>query len=192
MKTLLLLACAAALLPNTLQARERILFPSPNKQWSLRVGVPATESEPAPVAIVDAKSLAEQLVFPELVGSLLAQAKVVWSADSKRLAYYHPSRRGGACEVYFLVDGKWTEMKLPALPEPPDAPVTNNDPVEETPVSEDLKPLRWLGDGALVVARARQDISAGKTYRCEAVITISWVEGKEPTVRNVTKSVRKL
>ena len=192
MKTFLLVAFTACLLPGTLPAKEKTLFSSPNKQWSLLVGTPTTEGEPVPVSIVETKSLTEQVAFPDLTAPLLAQAKVVWSGDSKRFAYYHPFRRGGACEVFFLVDGKWMEMKLPALPEPPDAPTPNGDPVEETPVSEDLKPLRWLGDGALVVARARQDISAGKTYRCEAVSTVSWVEGKEPTVRNVTKSVRKL
>ena len=192
MKSFLFLVCVAFLLPAAVQARERLLFTSPDKQWALRVGAAAGESDPVPVSVVEVKSLAEQLVFEELAAPLVANAKVVWSSDSKRLAYYQPSRRGGACAVFFLVEGKWTQMALPTLPEPPDAPIKNGELAEETPVADDLTPLRWQKDGALVVARARQEISAGKTYRCEAVATVAWIEGKEPKVGTVKNSVRKL
>ena len=192
MKTFLLLACVAFLLPSTVQAKDRLLFSSPNKQWALRMGTAAGEGESVPMSIVEAKSLTDLVTFGELAAALLPRAKVVWSADSKRLAYYHPLRRGGACDVYFLVDGVWTEVKLPPLPEPPDAPIKNGELAEETPVADDVNPLRWQKDGALVLTRAREDISAGKTYRCEVVATVTWPDGKEAKVGTVKKSVRKL
>jgi lipoprotein NlpI len=114
MKSVRWLVLAFALFPAVLQAAAEITCTSPDGRFALRM---ARAEEK--MSIIDKKS---QKVVQELEwtgNSSENDAKLVWSADSKRVVYVRPWRRGVDLYVYFR---KGNSFKPVALPEDIPAP----------------------------------------------------------------------
>jgi hypothetical protein len=145
-----ILACAISYDFSTLAAdKETIKDKSPDGKLALRIGQQDNSGD-SKVEIVDLST--NQPVFG--LGALghpnERDAKLVWSADSQRVAFFEPSRRGGLTRVFFRNGTSFQEIELPTLPEPK-APKRVPPNAYDKTITALHEPVRWLKSGALVI-----------------------------------------
>src|SRR6516225_6840901 len=156
----LLRFCIIGLLPiySILADEEVIKSPSPDGKFALRL-VSAFGGSAA--SIIDAKYHAVVLDKNEFGEDVLhvstevpnseVDTKLVWSADSNRVAYcYHEHNRnksGTNVQVFIWNGSKFEEVDLPELPKPKMKTSTD---AAATQHFEKLVPLHWLKSGTLV------------------------------------------
>jgi hypothetical protein len=81
-------------------------------------------------------------------------AKLVWSNDSKRVAYFNEDRDEHTMSVYFRNGETFEEVALPELPRCNE--IKDEDPKDLHTVSYELTPESWLESGDLLVAFAQE------------------------------------
>jgi len=177
-----------------------IRFPSPDGRFALRV------TNDLKVDLIDQAS---GNVVLELPTPLRKEDKVIWSADSKWLAFNHrgnetaeltgASGKTTEVTVYFWNGASFEKVKLPELPEPqlqlksykkaghPFGRELHFD-------KDDVTPLRWLKSGALEVSREYgitdntvESVSYSRVY----IITIGFDAKRVAFVQNITKQKQK-
>jgi hypothetical protein len=186
-----------------LLAGEPINFPSPDDRFAFSVGSYETghrdnatqawviDTETKPAAIIDQVS---RKVLLQLESPLRPEEdKVLWSADSKWLAFSHRGNKQTDLRVYFWNGESFEQVKLPELPEPELKFKPNKKPLTEQVVHFDedaVTPLRWDKSGALVVSRQYgmtdntvESISYSRVY----IITIRFNSRHVGSVESVTK-----
>ena len=147
MKSVRWLVLAFALFPTVLQAAVEIKCTSPDGRFAL--GMARAEEK---MSIIDKKS---QKVVQELEwtgNSYENDAKLVWSADSKRVVYMRPWRKGVDVYVYFRKGNSFEPVALPEdMPHPELPDRRNRDGTSIYSKSWDSKDVKeWLKSGALV------------------------------------------
>ena len=116
--SLVALVFFAVLLVSDLRADEQTRYRSPDGMLALRGAYPEDESAEVESGIVE---LSTHKVLLDLHGPgrpYIDEAKLVWSADSQRVAFFEPNRRGGLTRVFFRSGTSFQEIELPTLPEP--------------------------------------------------------------------------
>jgi hypothetical protein len=208
MRLIFLILVSVRLAIALLLAEEATNFPSPDGRFALSVGSyesghvdSATgnwiiDSERKPAAIIDQVShkvllLLESPLRPE-------EDKVLWSADSKWLAFNHRGNKQSDLSVYFWNGELFEKVTLPELPEPKLKFRPNKKPLAEQVVHFDedaITPLRWLKSGALVVSREYgmtdntvESVSYSRVY----IITIGFDAKRVAFVQNITKQKQKV
>jgi len=73
---------------------------------------------------------------------------LLWSPDSRRVAYYTGGRKGGDTSVYFLSGSKFVKIRLPEWP----TPELKHERITSTDL-DDVWPLRWSASDTLVLKR---------------------------------------
>jgi hypothetical protein len=172
------LLIASLLVTASLGAEEKIKYPSPDGKLALRVAYPKTESANVESGIID---LGTHSVVLDLHGPgrpYIDDAKLVWSADSQRVAFFEPSRRGGRTRVFFRSGNSFDEVELPTLPEPKTAkkvpPYANDKTIEVL-----QEPVRWLKSGALIIY---SEVEGDYSGRGALEIIVAFDQNHKPSV----------
>ena len=147
MKSVRWLVLAFALFPTVLQAAVEIKCTSPDGRFAL--GTARAEEK---MSIIDKKS---QKVVQELEwtgNSYENDAKLVWSADSRRVVYLRPWRKGVDVYVYFRKGNSFEPVALPEdMPHPVLPDRRNRDGTSIYSKSWDWKDVKeWSKSGALI------------------------------------------
>jgi len=178
-----------------------IKFPSPDGRFALRV------TNNLKVDLIDQAS---GNVVLELPTPLREEDKVIWSADSKWLAFNHrgnetaeltgASGKTTEVTVYFWNGASFEKVKLPELPEPElqlkSYKKAGHPFGRELHFDKDeVTPLRWLKSGALVVSReygmtdnTGESVSYSRVY----VTTIGFDAKRVAFIQNVNKQKQKV
>src|SRR5262249_40907731 len=218
MRPILLVLVSVRLAIALLLAEEATNFPSPDRRFALSVGSYATghsdsatgnwiiDCEKKPGAIVDRAS---GNVVLELPTPLREEDKVIWSADSKWLAFNHrgnetaefTSAWGKTTEVtvYFWNGASFEKVKLPELPEPelrfkPYKKAGHPSGLELHFDKDEVTPVRWLKSGALIVSRdygMTHNTAVSVSYSRVYIITIGFDAKHVAFVQNITKEKQK-
>src|SRR5438874_255350 len=115
------------------------------------------------IGVIDVGSHKELVSLDSLGNPYAKQSGLVWSPDSKRVAYNEENRRGGNATVYQLKNDAFVEVKLPQLP---DCEAKHIRKIYES----SLVAERWLNPNTLlVVTRGSWATEDDKDGECEKV-----------------------
>jgi len=149
------------------------------------------DSETKPGAIIDQAS--HKVLLQVESPFRQEEDKVVWSADSKWLAFNHRGNKQTDLSVYFWNGASLEKVKLPELPEPELKFRPSKKSLAEQILHFDedtVTPLRWLKSGALVVSRkfgVTDNTAVSVSYSRVYIITIGFDAKHVAFVQNITK-----
>jgi hypothetical protein len=181
---LIFLLCGSALVLRV-RGDEVIDCRSPDGKFALRRADVKSEEGAGSyteVGIIERSTHKVVLDLEEIGHPYVSSAKLVWSNDSKRVAFFHPSRRGGWTVVYFRNGSAFDEVRLPELPEPKfprKAPAY----VFDKTVGTLIDPIRWLKSGSLLL---RQEIDQDNSGSAANEIIIGFNAHRRASVEKVT------
>jgi len=167
----------------SLRAEEQIKYHSPDGAFALRILYSEDASGNVETGIIE---LSTHKVLLDLHGPgrpYINDAKLVWSADSQRVAFFEPTRRGGLTRVFFRNRTSFEEVQLPTLPEPKTVKKVPTDAYDKT-VEVLQEPVRWLKSGALVIYG---EIEGDYSGRGALEITVGFDKNHKPSVLNSKK-----
>ena len=180
---ILLLGCLAGAVLG--EDSSSIKFPSPDGRFELRVAD----------LKVDLIETASGKVMIDL-GTLWINRdtntdrevpRLVWSDDSKWVAYGTRTSASGSTTVYFLDGSAFKKLALPAkLPEPKIKPREGDSDVKLKCYADE--PLKWIRPGELEVSSKLMGIGrdVGFRYTGSIVITVAFDASGRASVKNVT------
>ena len=150
-------------------------------------GKSALSVKPTQTSIVKLPSREVVIEVDDMGAPFLAGKRLVWSADSNRVAYYGPDRRGGHLRVYFRKGDSFESVDTPEFPPPKFSP-KHSDKCEV--VSHIDLPLRWLPSGSLVIYSELED-ECDNTAASE--VTVAFEQDGTPKVEKaIPTAVRKV
>jgi hypothetical protein len=164
---------------------EEIKYPSPDGRFALRIGddLKIDLIETSGKILVD---LGKLYVDPDT--SRREETILVWSPDSKWVAYGTRNQVSGQTAVYFWNGVAFEEVRLPAnLPEPKIEPRKGSGGVKLKGYA--LAPLRWLKPGELELSNESMGIGRedGGRYTGVVVITVE-LTAPHASVKKVGKT----
>jgi hypothetical protein len=164
--------------------------PSPNGRFALRIAESKEESEPPTVELIEKES---GKVMVDLGTSYLSNRNdivLVWSADSKRVAYATRGFKEGDVSVYFWTGTKFELVEMPKTLPNPDIKFARGAGGEVKNYGGAPKPLRWLKSGELLMSNDAVMLSRvdGKTYSGIITFTLAFDKNRHATVRNISKT----
>jgi hypothetical protein len=175
--------CAIYLCPSV--ASEETKYPSPDGRFALRISgdLKVDLIKTSGQILVD---LGKLYVDPDT--SYQEQPYLVWSADSKWVAYGTRNKVSGQTTAYFWNGVTFEEVRLPAnLPEPKVEPHKGSGGVKLKGYA--LAPLRWLKPGELELSNESMGIGRedGARYSGVVVITVE-LTAPHASVKKVGKT----
>ena len=186
---ILLLTCRATL--GIADDTSALKFPSPDGRFALRV-------EDLKIDLIEITTgnvmfdLGTLFSDPD-VRSIREQPVLVWSADSKWVAYgttfgqFHGSPMSGKTTVYFFDGSAFMQLALPAkLPEPKIKPRKGDSGVKLKGYAEE--PLKWTRPGELQLSSKLTGMGrdVGFDYTGSIVITVGFDANHCASVKKVT------
>ena len=188
MRTILTFAViliATCLVPS-LEAKDIIRDKSPDGKFALRI---TKEDEGWGAAIINLKNK-DDVVGLEIYQNFIDEAHLVWSKDSRRVAYFEPDRRGGWTTVYFRKTSEFEEVSLP------DFPACEGKPSEKDSGDKYLKtveattrPVKWLPSADLVLDQhSESEMESGATWACGQTITIAFGSDHKASVKSAKQN----
>ena len=161
--------------------KEEIKFPSPDGKFALRLFVDYAHGL-AQTAIIKMPKHAVVRELDDKGAPYIWEQKLVWSADSRRVAFFRTNHRGGDTTVYFRTGDSFKEVELPELPSPEFSP----ERPEACEVLEHVdRPIRWLESGALLLYSKLEDECENKGA---VEITIGFDKEHKPSILKATKT----
>jgi hypothetical protein len=166
-------------------------FDSPDGRFSLQVSAPEDDAAQARLAVVENAS-------GKVVGdlgtddaSILSHIKVVWSADSKRLAYRTAGEKEWSASVWFWNGSAFESVPLPDNLPLPEIKLRKRD--EGSGVKNyggGEEPVRWLKSGDLELSSQQTQMAheSGRTYTASVTITIGFDAQRHASVKSVSKT----
>ena len=166
------------------EAPNIIKSPSPDGRFALRI----QESDAGRKAALIEKASARVLVDIGTAG-MPDNTILVWSADSKRVAYASRFQKEGDLHVYFWKGSGFEEVGLPDELPSADPKVPENSSVKN--YGGAATPLKWLKSGDLEMSNDLMDLSrvSGKSYTGVVRFTIGFDAHGHASVKNVGKTV---
>src|SRR5215472_18197110 len=141
--SMIAVVCCAVSPWQWLAAEQEVKYPSPDGKFALRISE-ASEGDVPNVGLIE-KASGEVVVD---LGTLSHSQILVWSPDSKWVAYGTPADKNGEVTVYF-----WNDSTFQEVPLPDDLPFPNikfrRDVGSIRHYGAWLTPLRWLKPGEL-------------------------------------------
>ncbi len=180
---ILLLTCCASL--GIAEDTSALKFPSLDGRFALRVAdlkVDLIET-PSGKVMVDLGTL----WINRDDESEREEPVLVWSADSKWVAYGTRTFAAGSTTVYFFDDSAFKKVALPAnLPEPKLKPRKGDSDVKLKGYAEE--PLKWINPGELQICSKLMGVGrdVGFHYTGSIVITIAFDACHHASVKKVT------
>jgi len=176
---------AAAFLIPSLEAKEVIKKDkSPNGKFALELS--RADDGQWVLAIVDLKSKGA-VASLDTYQNMVEGARLVWSKDSQRVAYFEPDRRGGTTHIYFRKSSEFNEVEYPEadVPECSKNSDVQGDHLKTTNAT--TSPKEWLKSGALVVLVTEAWLTDDENERhCSETVTIAFDADHKASVQSVT------
>jgi hypothetical protein len=183
----LLRFCVISLWPicGVLADEDVIKSQSPDGKFALQL---ASAVGGSAASIIDIRSHAvvvgeDDLKVSTELPSSGGETKLVWSADSKRVAYcyteHNRNNSGTNVQVFIWNGSKFEEVDLPELPKPKMKTSTD---AAATQHFEKLVPLHWLKSGTLVLS---YDVDIGSEQPWTRIVTIGFDAKGNATVQKV-------
>jgi hypothetical protein len=167
------------------QDNSAMKFPSPDGRFALRVAdlkVDLIET-PSGKVIVDLGTL----WINREDESEREEPILIWSADSKWVAYGTRTFAAGSTTVYFFDGSAFKELALPAnLPKPKIKPRKGDSEVKLKGYAEE--PLKWINPGELQISSKVMGVGrdVGFHYTGSIVITVAFDTRHRASVKKVT------
>ncbi|MEP6955967.1 MAG: hypothetical protein ABI883_04020 [Chthoniobacterales bacterium] len=165
-------------------------FNSPDGRFALTVNPPATNDGEAKLAVIEKAS-------GKVVGdlgtehpSIMGQIKVVWSADSKRLAYRTAGSKEWSTDVYFWNSSAFLSIALPEELPSPEIKFRKSESGSVKNYGGGVEPVRWLKSGDLELLSQETQFAreSSRTYTATITITIGFDAQQHASVKSVSKS----
>jgi hypothetical protein len=180
-----------------LLAGEEIKNPSPDGRFALRITQPKDDEYHPTVELIEKQSGKVMLTLHSASDTELfdpSDSVLVWSADSKRVAYgFRASPPGvrvverGALVCFWNGSG-FDKVFLPENLPGPDIKFPEGKGGYEKPYGGGVKPLRWLKSGELELSSEDEAMLGGKTYTGVLHFMISFDAQHHASVKNVGKT----
>lgn len=168
----------------TADAGEIIKDRSPDGRFALQL---SADQDAFELGLIDLGTRKELVSLASLGSPYAKHSHLIWSPDSKRVAYTEDSRRGGYTTVYQQKGDGFEEVKLPELP---DCEAKHVQKVYEASVSAE----RWLNASTLMLlSRGGWTTEDGGDGECEKSVTITFNANGKPSIQKVrSTSAREL
>jgi hypothetical protein len=170
MRTIALLASilAATSFVPSLKAEDVVKDKSPDGKFALLI----SRNENHPEAALIELETKRKVVDLGSVGFFRHDTKLVWSANSQRVACFNPNH-AEQTTAYFRKNSNFEEGALPEIPRCGEAKGQDGRDVEL--VSLDVSPVRWLESGALIVAiKGEWKRSQKDSLECDETVIIAF------------------
>lgn len=163
--------------------KEIVRDKSPDGKFALEI---SGEAGGWSAAIIDLKTKGA-VVDLEIYQNYTDEARLVWSKDSQRVAYFEPDRRGGSTTVYFRKEPGFEAVELPEIPDCKMRPLKKGESVVKA-IEETTQAQKWLSSGALVL-RAHSDVLMEKgekqySQTCTQVVTVGFDSDHKASVQS--------
>jgi hypothetical protein len=185
---LLAFCCAAA---GRAQDSSPIKFPSPDGRFALRVSAAENEFE-AKIELVEKSSGKAMLDFESIQRKRLPDTVLLWSPDSKWVAYGTRNDRQGETNVYFWNGSAFEEVPLPDPLPGPEIKYRKGGSDRVKNYGGATKPLKWLKSGALVLSSDLMMLRDDLSYTGTVEITIAFDAQHHASVQKVSKTKTKV
>jgi hypothetical protein len=164
--------------------------PSPNGRFALRITEPKEQSEPPAVELIEKQSGKGVVDLGTPYLSNRDDILLVWSADSKRVAYASRGPKEGEVSVYLWNGAKFELAELPETLPDPDIKFAKGAGGDVKNYGGAPSLLRWLKSGELLMSNDSVMMSRvdGKTYTGTVTFTLAFDKNRHATVRNVSKT----
>jgi hypothetical protein len=198
MKTSLALCILIAVGSTTLLAATEtpdenspIKFPSPDKRFALRVS--EAQDKQGGDSKIDIIETASGKVVGDLGAtyfSQLSKTVLIWSADSKWLAYGSGGDRQRETTVYFWNGSAFESAPLPDDLPGPDIKFHKGAGREVKNYGGGVKPVRWLKSGELELSSEEMMLSRvdSLTYTGSVLITIGFDAQHHASIKSTSKT----
>jgi hypothetical protein len=166
-------------------------FDSPDGRFTLKMSLANKEAEEATLQVVEKASAKVVGDLGTDYASILSHPKVLWSRDSKRLAYRSAGRKEWSTSVAFW-DG--SAFKYVPLPEELPSPTIQFRKSDATGGVKNYgggqEPLRWLKSGELELLGTERQMAheSSRTYTASMTITIGFDAQHHASVKAASKS----
>ena len=168
-----------------------ITCPSPDGQFALRVTEPKGANPESPEAALIEKSSGKVIVNLGVVDAIYKDNSIlVWSADSKWVAYGTRDNVEGETHVYYRTGADFEELDLPENLPSPDYKFRKRDDGGVKNYGAAVQPVRWLKPGLLELTSdsIKMARKTGVTYTGVIRFTVGFDSKHHATVRNVSKT----
>jgi hypothetical protein len=174
------------------ETQDIIKSPSPDGHFALRISSTIENGTESRNAELIEKASSKVLIDMGAPGHL-DETILVWSADSKRVAYATRFEKEGETHVYFLNGSAFEEVDLPDDLPGPEIKVPKNAGDVKNYGGAD-KPLRWSKSGDLEMSSDLMLLSRdnGKTYTGVVHYTIAFDAQHHASVKNVGKTITRV
>ena len=198
MRTLLVVAFVYCVVHScTLVAAEEIKFPSPDGRFALRITQPKDDEYHPTVELIEKDSGKVMVTLHSASDTELfdaSESALVWSADSKSVAYgFQDSPPGvrvvsrGAVVCFWNGSG-FDKVFLPENLPAPEIKFPKGKGEGVKPYGGGVKPLRWSKSGDLEMSNEDEVMLRGKTYTGVLHFTISFDAQHHPSVKKIGKT----
>jgi hypothetical protein len=198
MRTLLVVAFVYCVVhPCTLVAAEEIKFPSPDGRFALRITQPKDDEYHPTVELIEKDSGKVMVTLHSTSDTELfdpSESVLVWSADSKSVAYGFRASPPGVREVErgalvcFWNGSGFDKVFLPENLPVAEIKFPGGKGGYEKPYGGGAKPLRWLKSGDLEMSSENEVMLRGKSYTGVLRFTISFDAQHHASVKKVGKT----
>ena len=169
-----------------------IKFPSPDGRFALRISGPTADEYAERKADLIEKTSGKVMVdLGTASPDHLSETVLVWSADSKWVAYGTRWNQTGETIVYFWNGSSFENIGLPAdLPDPDIKFRKGEDERRLKIYGGAVQPVRWLKSGELELSSDLMMLSRvdGRTYTGVVPITIAFDSQHHASVQKVGKT----
>ena len=183
--------------PCTLVAAEEIKCPSPDGRFALRITQPKDDEYHPTAELIEKDSGKVMLTLHSASDTELfdpSESVLVWSADSKSVAYGFRDSPPGVREVSlgalvcFWNGSGFDKVFLPQDLPVPKIKLPKGKGGDVKPYGGGVKPLRWLKSGELELSSEDEVMLRGKTYTGVLHFTISFDAQHHASVKKVGKT----
>ena len=189
-------ACYVIYLCPSIAAQE-IKYPSPDGRFALRITQPKDDEYHPTVELIEKDSGKVMVTLHNGSDSDLFDASesvLVWSADSKSVAYGFRASPPGVrlvereTLVCFWNGSGFDKVFLPENLPVPEIKFPEGKGGYEKPYGGGVKPLRWLKSGDLEISNEDEVMLRGKTYTGVLRFTISFDAQHDASVKQIGKT----
>ena len=173
----LLVALGGCGLAISVNAHDVVTCKSPDGKFALHHVHADNQPYAGETSIVDLAT--HQTVVPLASNRETDYLTLLWSPDSKRVAYYDSKMESQQTRVFFRTGASFNEIKLPELPSPKLPP---NATGGDSQTKARLEPMQWTASGDLILESELQNEAWGRTA---LKITVAFDAENRASVRGV-------